>query len=112
MIGDKIKIEICKEVLQKSGFDKNKDVVDSVANAVMRGDFLFELQDNEVIKFVTWQSQTIDGKKKTFVGNLWIDPRYRNRDSILEIRTHLRNILKDSRWIWFNRKKQKIVERI
>lgn len=112
MIANQIKVEILKEVLIKSGFDKDKNVIDSMAECVMNDRFLFELENNEVIAFVTWEKpQEVDSKKWVFVNNLWIDSRYRNRDIVIRIRTQLRNILKDTRATWFNRKKQKSVDR-
>lgn len=112
MICDKIKIEILKEVITKSGFDNNKEIIDSMADAVIKGNFLFQLIDNEVVKFVTWIPQEIDGKNKVFVNNLWIDPRYRDCNTLLGIRKILRNMFKGSKFIWFNRRKQKLIERI
>lgn len=112
MIANQIKIEILKEVLVKSGFDKDKNVIDSMAECVINDRFLFELNNNEVIAFVTWEEpQEIDNKKLVFVNNLWIDDKYKNRDIVLRIRTQLRNILKVDRYTWFNRKKQKSVDR-
>lgn len=113
MIGNSIKIEICKEVLIKSGQSNNKDVIDSIAESVMNDRFIFELNNNEVIVFVTWKvPQEIDGKNKIFINNLWIDSRYRNKDYVLKIRTSLRNIFGNTSGVWFNRKKQKMIERI
>ena len=107
------KREICKEVLQKSGFDNDKKAFDSVVAAVMNDRFLFQLDNNEVIVFVSWEKpQIVDVKRKVFVNNFWIDPRYRNGRYSFKIRTTLRNMFKDTKGIWFNRKKQKLVERI
>lgn len=112
MLDTKIKIEICKEVIEKSGQGNDKRFIDSLALAVMQDRFLFELKNNEVIAFVTWEiPQSIDGKLKIFVENLWVDNMYRNGIYTLKIRTLLRNMFKDTRGVWFNRKKQKIVDR-
>lgn len=105
MIDTKIKIEILKEVIIKSGMSNNKDVIDSMAEAVKNNNFLFEIIDNEVVKFVTWYP-TGD---KILVNNLWVDSKYRHKDSLLIIRKYLRNLYKTG--VWFNRKKQKMIER-
>lgn len=105
------KINICKEVLIKSGFDKNRRVIDSIANAVMKDYFLIERENNKIIKFVSWIPQLIEGKNKIFVNNLWIDSNYRGKDTILFIRKILRERFKNSRFIWFNRKNKKLIDR-
>lgn len=105
MIGSYFKIEILKEVLVKSGMSHRKDVIESMAEAVRKNNFLYEIYNNEIIKFVTWYP-TGD---KILVNNLWIDPRHRNKDSLWIIRNNLRSLYKSA--FWFNRKKNKMIER-
>jgi hypothetical protein len=112
IISQILKIEICKEVLEKLGNSHDKNHVDTLVLSVMNDRFLFELQNNEIVAFVTWKNpQIINGKNTVFIENLWIDPRYRNFKYGLKIRTLLRNMFKDTKGIWFNRRKQKMIER-
>ena len=113
MIETNIKIEIAKEVLIKSGFVNDKKVVDSIGEAVRDNRFIFELDSNKVVMFVSWlKPQIIENKNTLFVNNLWIDSEYRNREYVIRIRTILRKKFPNTKAIWFNRKKQKLVERI
>lgn len=106
------KKEICKDMLNKSGQSSNKNTVNGICSAVMGDRFLYELENNDLVAFVTWElPQSIDGKNKVFVENLWIDPRHRNGKYLLRIRTLLRNMFRDTSGIWFNRKKQVLIER-
>ena len=112
MIDTSLKYNICKDVINKSG-QNNKRTIDVIANAVINDRFLYQIENNELVAFVTWEEpQYVDGKKKVFIENLWIDPNYRNSNYVLKIRTILRSIFKDTRAIWFNRRKQEIIERI
>ena len=112
MIGTLIKIEILKEVIQKNNLFKSKEIVDYIAQCVKEGRFLFELRNNEVIKFLTWEEQNQNGKLYIFISNLWVEPKYRNKNSLNMIRGKLKGIYKNARFIWFDRKKQKLIERI
>lgn len=113
MIDTKIKIEIAKEVITKLGQTSNKVVIDCIAESMLDNRFVFELQDNEVVAFVCWEKiKIIDNKKFVFIRDLFIDPRYKNKGYVIKIRTVLRNLLKCDKYVWVNRKTQKLIERV
>lgn len=112
IISQLFKKEICKEVLKNSGQENNKKTVDAIFLAVNNDRFLFELQNNKIVIFVTWSiPQNINGRNIVFIENLWIDPEYRKRKYLVSIRTIFRRMFPNTIGIWFNRKKQKMIER-
>jgi hypothetical protein len=113
MLANQIKLEIAKEVLTKSGWGKDIECVHSLSEAIKNDRFIFDIDNNEIISFVAWEDlQEINGQKRVFIKSLWIDPRYRNRNYVIKIRTILRNRFKDTKGVWLNIKKDKLIERI
>ncbi len=107
-----IKYNLAKDILSKDGVPRDLKTVESIANGIKNNRFFIKNINNEISLFLTWEENYINGKKYIFVNNLWIDPGFRKSKSLLEVRNHLKIILKDVyKFYWFNRRKQRMIYR-
>lgn len=98
-------------IINKSGFT-DKDAVQSIAECINNNRFVFEVINRDIVLFLTWHDDLIDGKKHIFFNNLWIEPKYRNYKSLIKLRKIFRILLKDaSKYYWFNSRREKVINR-
>lgn len=106
------KYKLAFDIIQRSGVDKDKEIVLSIADSIKNDRFFIETTDDKVILFLTWEDNLIDEKRYIFVNNLWIDPEFRKVTSLLKIKTCLKMILRNVyKFYWHNRQKDKMIYR-
>lgn len=105
------KYNLAMLVILKSGFN-TKDAVQSIADCIEHNRFLIHIFNGEMILFLTWHQDLIEGNKHIFFNNLWIDPDYREFSSLLRLRKIFRYLLKDvKKYYWFNSRREKVINR-
>lgn len=106
------KYNLAMDIVIRAGIEKDKNAVISIADCIKNNRFFYEIVEGNIILFLTWEDNIIDGKRYIFVNNLFIDPENRNRNTLLRIRFALKYLLKDvHKFYWFNHKKQKMIYR-
>lgn len=106
------KYNLAMDVIKRANIESDKDVILSIADCIKNNRFFVEYHVGNMILFLTWEDNLIDGKRYIFVNNLWIEPNYRSYKSLVKIRGALKYLLKNVyKFYWFNREKQKMIYR-
>lgn len=106
------KYTLAFEIIKKYGVEKDQDIVVSIAESIKNNRFFVEYSQGKMILFITWHDDIIDGKHKIFLNNLWIEPEYRNRNTLTRLRRVSKYLFKNvDKFYWFNLKKQKLIDR-
>lgn len=108
-----VKVALTLKIIDVTNSYNNKDACESIATCIRDDRFLVEIKNEEIILFVTWEQDIIDGKEKIYVNNCWIDKKHRKPNSLLMLRKIFRDKLnKDGNLWWHNTKRDKLVERV
>ena len=106
------KYTIAMEVITKAKVESDKNIVLSIAECIKNNRFFIEYNEGKMVLFLTWEDNQIDGKRYIFVNNLWIEPSYRNTNTLTRIRFALKYLLTGvHKFYWHNRKKQTMIYR-
>lgn len=106
------KYHLTFDIIKRAGFETDRDVVLSIAECVKSDRFFYELVDGNIVLFLTWEDNSIDGKRYIFVNNCFIEPSYRSVKTLVRVRKALKYLLRNVyKFYWFNRKKQKMIYR-
>lgn len=106
------KYTLAMDIITRSAVQDDKNAVLSIAECIKNNRFFIEYNQGNMILFLTWEDNLIDGKRYIFVNNLWIDPNHRRAEALLRIRGALKFLLKRVyKFYWFNREKQKMIYR-
>lgn len=99
-------------ILSQEGLDRSGNYIESITNAIHKGNFCAEGKGKILFKFFTWSEDIIDGKLYIFVNNLWINPELRNKNSLLSIRGFLKGLYPGvHKGYWFNKRKDILIHR-
>lgn len=106
------KYTLAMDIIKKYGVEKDKDIVMSIAECIKNNRFFIEYSEGKLVLFITWNIDLIDGKRQVFLNNLWIEPSYRNKNTLTRLRRVAKYLFKDiHKFYWFNIKKQKLIDR-
>ncbi len=106
------KYNLAFDIIKRSGFESNREVVISIAECIKDNRFFIEYNEGKIVVFLTWEDNLIDGNRYIFINNCWIEPVYRNKITLVRIRTALKYLLKNVyKFYWHNRKKDKMIYR-
>lgn len=106
------KYRLAFDIIKRFNAENNKDVVISVSEGIKNERFFYELYEGNVVLFLTWEDNFIDGKRYIFVNNLWIDPSYRKANTLSRLRILKKYLFKGvHNFYWFNKEKEKMIYR-
>lgn len=106
------KYNLAMDIITRTGYQNDKDIALSIAEGIKKNQFFVEYNSGNMVLFLTWEDNKIDGKRYIFVNNLWIEPNYRSKNTLVRIRSALKFLLKNVyKFYWFNREKQKMIYR-
>lgn len=106
------KYNLAIDVIKRAGVTNDQNAVISIAECIKNNRFFIEYNHGNIVVFLTWEDNIIDGKRYIFVNNLWIEPSYRSHKTLTRIRTALKFLLRDVyKFYWHNRKKDKMIYR-
>lgn len=106
------KINLASDIIIRAKIESDKNAVISIAECVKRDRFFIEYSQGNIVLFLTWEDNLIDGKRYIFINNLWIEPSYRSPKTLIRVRTALKYLLGNVyKFYWHDRKKDKMVYR-
>lgn len=106
------KYNLAFDIIKRGGFSENKDVVTSIAEGIKNNTFFIEYSQGNIVLFLTWKEDKIEGNKYIFINNLWIEPIYRNSKTLVRLRKIIKYLLCPvHKFYWYNRKKEKLIYR-
>lgn len=106
------KYTLAMDIITRANVVADRDIVLSIADCIKNNRFFIEYNEGKIVLFLTWEDNLIDGKRYIFVNNLWIEPTYRNVNTLTRIRFALKYLLRNVyKFYWFNHKKQKMIHR-
>lgn len=106
------KYNLAIDIVKRADVINDKDAVISIADCIKNNRFFIEYNEGKIVIFLTWEDNLIDGKRYIFINNLWIEPEYRNKQTLVRVRTALKYLLKYVyKFYWHNRKKDKVIYR-
>lgn len=106
------KYNLAFDIINRVGVDSDKNAVISIAECIKNERFFYEISQGNIVLFLTWEDNIIDGKRYIFINNLWIASNYRSSKTLIRIRKIIKYILKDVyKFYWHNRKKDKMIYR-
>lgn len=99
-------------IIKEAEVENDRNIVISIAECVKNNRFFVEYNEGNIVLFLTWEDNLIENKRYIFVNNLWIDPAYRNKNTLIKIRFALKYLLSNVyKFYWHNRKKDKLIYR-
>lgn len=111
MTTNDFKLHLATQVIQKWDA-KEEDDVRSIANAIREDRCIFQMQGGELKFFLSFEIDNIEGKNHVFFQNLWVSPELRLTKVLVCLKPTLRKLFPTAhKFYWFNRKKQKMIER-
>lgn len=106
------KYNLAFDIIKKYKAEEDKGIVLSIANSIKENRFFVEYREEKIVLFITWQEENIDGKKRIFLNNLWVEENYRNKNTLTRLRKVRKYLFRGiNKFYWFNRKKQKLIDR-
>lgn len=106
------KYTLAMDIITRAHVVREKDIAISIANCIKNNRFFIEYSEGNIVLFLTWEDNLIDGKRYIFINNLWIEPSYRSTRTLTRIRFALKYLLKNVyRFYWHNKRKDKLIYR-
>lgn len=106
------KYNLAFDIIKRAGVQGDDDAIRSIADCIKNNRFFIEYNQGNMVLFLTWEDNLIDGKRYIFINNLWIDPIHRSPKALIRVRGALKYLLKGVyRFYWHDKKKDRMIYR-